>query len=96
MDAGFEQTMLALGAQGKFVAFAALGRWTTSSRCDWGDAARVLPRSRSADRASADSATAGRPVVIELVLRRSGPHVRATRHRVRVAPITAIVIVAGA
>lgn len=96
MDAGFELTMPAVGAQGKFVAFAALRRWTTSSRCDSGDALHAQPRSRSAGRAFADRATAGRAVVIELAPGRSEQHARAIRHRVRVVPITAIAIVAGA
>jgi hypothetical protein len=92
MDAGFEHTMLAAVVPGKFVAFAAGGRWTTSARfASRGvDIARV--RSRSAEPAFAASATAMSRAVSRSASGRSEMREHAIKRHRMGAKITATAI----
>jgi hypothetical protein len=87
MDAGFEHRMLVAVVRGKFVAFAAVGRWTTSVRFASRDADLVRARSLSAVRAFMASATATSPADFLPASSRSEQRERAIKRRQRVSPI---------
>jgi hypothetical protein len=92
MDAGFEYTMLAAVVLGKFVAFAAGGRWTTSARFASRGVDVARTRSRSAERAFVVSATAMIRAVSRSASDRSEMREHAIKRRRMGARITATAI----
>ena len=81
MDAGYEHTMLVVGAVGKFVVVAVGARWTAGCCFASRDASVASASSRSAAAVTAGTPTAAMTAACRRARRSSAQYVRRTRLR---------------